>query len=141
MPPGAWTSATSPATLPISARAIGELIEIRPVLQVGLVVADDLVGHLGAAVLVLEIDRRAEHDAAIGIERRRVDDLGGGELALDLQDAAFDEALLVLGRLVLGVLGQVALRARFGDRLDHGVALDRLQPVQLFLAASRHRDG
>jgi hypothetical protein len=45
----------------------------------------------------------------------------------------FDEALLVLGRVVLGVLGQVALRARLGDGLDHGVALDRLQPVQLFL--------
>jgi hypothetical protein len=29
----------------MSARAIGELTDILPVLQVGLVVADDLVGH------------------------------------------------------------------------------------------------
>jgi hypothetical protein len=38
-----------------------------------------------------------------------------------------------LAGLVLGVLGQVALRARLGDGLDHGVALHRLQAVQLFL--------
>ena len=98
-------------------------------LEVGLVVADDLVGDLGAAVLVLEVDGRAEDDAAVGVERRRVDDLRRGELALDLEDAALDEALLLLGRLVLGVLRQVAVRARLGDRLDDGVALDGLQPA------------
>ena len=41
--------------------------------------------------------------------------------------------LLVLGGLVLGVLGQVALRARLGDGLDDRVALHRLESVQLFL--------
>src|SRR6185369_14856883 len=99
----------------------------QPLPEIGLVVADDLVGHLGAAVLVLEIDRRAEDDAAAGVEGRRVDDLRRRELALDLGDATFDEALLVLGGLVLGVLRDVAVRARLGDRLDRGVALDRLQ--------------
>src|SRR6185369_232263 len=113
--------------------------------EIGLVVADDLVGHLGAAVLVLEIDRRAEDDAAAGVEGRRVDDLRRRELALDLGDATFDEALLVLGGLVLGVLRDVAVRARLGDRLDRGVALDRLQAVELFAqllgAASGERNG
>ena len=95
--------------------------------------------------LFLEVDGRAEDDATLGVERRRVDDLRGRELALDLEDAALDEALLVLGRLVLGVLGQVALGARLGDRLDDGMTLDALQARELFLqlfeAASGERDG
>jgi hypothetical protein len=122
-PPGACTSATSPSTLPISARAIGELmIEIRPLLEVGLVVADDLVGDLrvGRRCLLPPARRRAEHHPAVGVQIGRIDDLRSGQLALDVLDAAFDEALLVLGGLVLGVLRQVALGARFGDRLDHG---------------------
>ena len=49
----------------------------------------------------------------------RVDDLRVGELGLDLGDAALDEALPLLGRVVVGVLGQVAVRARLGDRADH----------------------
>src|SRR4029079_7800080 len=84
-------------------------------------------------------------DPPLGIDVLRVDDLRGGELALDLEDAAFDEALLVLGGLVLGVLGQVALGTRFGDGLDDGVALDVLQPAELFPklfgTASGERDG
>src|SRR6478609_4493265 len=59
-------------------------------LEVGLVVADDLIGDLGAAVLVLEVDRRAEDDLAAGVERRRVDDLRGSELAFELLDPALD---------------------------------------------------
>ena len=115
----------SPSSLPISARAIGELIEILPGLDVGFVVADDLVAHLLAALAVLELDRGAEHDPAVGVELCRVDDLGIGELALDFGDAPFDEALPLLGRVVIGVLGEVAVRARLGDRLDDGRPLDR----------------
>ena len=55
------------------------------------------------------------------------------ELAFDLEDAPFDEALLVLRSLVLGVLRQIALCARFRDRLDHRVALDALQAREFFL--------
>src|SRR5580765_2131774 len=113
------------------------------VFQIGLVVADDLVGHRDAAVFVFQVDRRGEHDAALGVQRPRVDDLRGRELALDLEDAAFDEALLVLRRLVLGVLRQVALRARLGDGLDDGVTLDVLQPGKLFreLLGAADREG
>ena len=39
------------------------------------------------------------------------------ELGLDLADAALDEALLLARGVVLGVLGEVAVRARLGDRL------------------------
>ena len=37
-------------------------------LEVGLVVADDLVGDLGAAVFLLEVDGRAEDDPAVGVD-------------------------------------------------------------------------
>ncbi len=70
-PLGACTDATSPSDLPISARAIGELIEIEAVIDVGFVVADDLVLHRLARIQILQFDRRAEHDAAVRIERGR----------------------------------------------------------------------
>jgi hypothetical protein len=64
------------------------------------------------------------------------------ELRLDLRDAPLDEALLVSRRVVLGVLRQVAVRARLGDRLRIGRSLDGLQAVQLgaqlFCAAQGH---
>jgi hypothetical protein len=102
-------------------------------LQVGLVVADDLVGHRRARILVLEIDGAAEDDPPVGVERGRIDDLRRGELALDLGDPALDEALLVLGSLVFRVLGDVTVRARLGDGLDRGMPLDGLESLQLGL--------
>ena len=75
-------------------------------LDVGLVVADDLVGHGFATVsMVLEFDRGAEDDATVGIEQRAGSMIWAvAELALDLLDAPLDEALALLGGLVLGVL-------------------------------------
>src|ERR1019366_2096463 len=102
-------------------------------LQVGLVITDDLVRDLRPRVFLFEIDGGTEDHPALRVERRRVDGLRRGELAFDLEDAALDEALLVLGRLVFGILGKIALGASFGDRLDHGMALDRLQPCELLL--------
>src|SRR5436305_6847572 len=102
-------------------------------LEVRFVVSDDLVGDLRTAGLFLELDGGAEHHLAARVQRGRVDDLRSGELAFDLADSAFDEALLVLGGLVLGVLREVALGARLRDRLDDGVALDRLQSLRLVL--------
>ena len=37
---------------------------------------------------------------------------------LDLHDAALDEALLLARGVILGVLRQIAVAARLGDRLD-----------------------
>ena len=60
----------------------------------------------------------------------RIDDLGRSKFALDLQNAAFDKALLVLRGLVLSVLREVTLGPGLGDGLDYGVALNRLQAMQ-----------
>jgi hypothetical protein len=80
---------------------------------------------------VFQLDRGAEHDAAVGVERLRIDDLRVGQLAFQVGNAAFDEALLFLGGVVFGVLRQVALRTRLGDRLDHGGPLHGFQMLQL----------
>ena len=50
---------------------------------------------------------------------------------LDVLDAALDKALLLARRVVLGVLAQVAVRARLGDRLDDARAILGLEPPQL----------
>ncbi len=92
-------------------------------LDVGLVVADDLVGDLVAR-------RRAPARSTVAPNTQRpsassslrIDDLRVAELALELGDAALDEALALLGGVVLGVLGQIAVRARLGDR---GITLGR----------------
>jgi hypothetical protein len=60
----------------------------------------DLVGH-GLAVLLFEVDGRAEHAASLRVEELRVDDLGVAELGLDLLDPALDEALAFFRRVVL----------------------------------------
>src|SRR5947207_1289932 len=86
-------------------RAVGDLAG----LDVGLVLADDLPGRLLAAVL-LDVHRGAEHAAALGIEQPGVDLLRVGELRLDVADARLDEALALARRVVLGVLGEVAVR-------------------------------
>ena len=74
-----------------------------------------------------------------------VDDFGGRQLGLDLADAAFDEALLLARGVVFGVLGQVAVTARLGDRLDDARTILALQPLefvaQRFGAAQRHRSA
>ena len=65
------------------------------------------------------------------------------QLALDLLDAALDEALLLARCVVLGVLFQVAVRTRLGDRRDDGRAFHRLESLQLgaqaFCALDGHR--
>src|SRR5882672_5214606 len=115
-----------------------------PLLDVGLVVADDLVGH-GLAVLLFQLDGRAEHAAPFGVEQLRVDDLRVAELGLDLLDPALDEALALLRGVVLGVLREIAVGARLRDRGDRARTLDVLQPVQLLpqqlRSVSRQRYG
>ena len=80
-----------------------------------------------------------------GWRRRRVNDLGGGQLAFDFLDAAFNEALAVLGGLVFGVFAQVALCARLGNGVDDPGTLDGLEFVkfgfELFRAALGNGDG
>ena len=59
------------------------------------------------------------------------------KLPLDLLDPPFDEALAVLGGVILGVLGEVALRTRFGDGLDDPGAVNGLELVQFSLELFR----
>ena len=100
------------------------------VADVGLVLADDLKGLLLVGLLVRERDGRAELD-----HRARqlgdVDDLGAGDLVLELDDPALDEALPFARRVVFGVLREIAVLARFGDGADDRRPLDGFQPLQL----------
>src|SRR5258706_1268740 len=110
-------------------------------LDVGLVVADDLVGRRRLA-LFFQVHGGAEHAAPFRIQQLRVDDLRVAELRLQLGDAPLDEALLRARRFVLGVLRQVAVRARLGDRGDHAWAIHGLEALQFHAqqlrAANRH---
>src|SRR5215813_5911951 len=71
-----------------------------PLRWIRLVGADDPVPILLAG-LVLELHGRGERDPAA--RSGRVDHLGGADLGLELGNAPFDEALLLAGRVVLGV--------------------------------------
>src|SRR6185437_4019643 len=102
-----------------------------PLLDVGLVLAHDLVADRLAARGIRELHRRPEHHAAIVLEERRIDHLRIRELRLELDDAALDEALALARGLILGVLGDVALRARFRDGGDDAGPVHRLQAVEL----------
>src|SRR5438094_6095459 len=102
--------------------------------------AHDLVADLLAA-LVLEQHGRGEGDAVA--RGGRVDDLGGPDLALELGDAALDERLLLARGVVFRVLGEVAVRPGFGDRLGDGVPVDTLEAIELvaqtLVPRTRHR--
>ena len=107
----------------------------------GLVVADDLIDELLAAFLVLDLDGGAEDATPVRLEPLRIDHLGVGELHLDLGNAAFDEALPLLRGIVLRVLREVPVRARFGDRGDRFRPGHRLQLVQFGAQFLGARDG
>src|SRR5688572_16995891 len=114
-------------------------------LDVGLVFTNDLVADALAAVLVFQLHGGAEdHPAVIG-NRRRIDDFRGRELGFDLTDAAFDEALLLARRVVLGILGKIAVAARFGNGLDDPRTVFALEALELgaqrFGAAQGHRSA
>jgi hypothetical protein len=116
-----------------------------PALQVRLELADEPVLHDVAALGLLERHGRPEDHAVAAGVLRDVDHLGARDPVLDLEDAALDVRLLVLGRVVLGVLGEVAVRARLGDLLHDLRTLDRLEALQLLLqpdeTALGHRDA
>ena len=60
-----------------------------------------------------------------------IDDLGAAELVLELGHLCLVEALGLLGGVVLGVLGQIAVLARIRDLLNDARALLDLEAVQL----------
>src|SRR5690349_12778131 len=101
-----------------------------PLLGVGLGLADDLPHLLLVGVLVDQRDGRAERNRVAG-QFRHVDDVGARKLVLELGDAPFVQGLLLLGGVILGVLRQVAMRARIGDLLDDARPLDLLAMLEL----------
>ena len=62
-------------------------------------------------------DRGAEDDLLVR-ELRDVDDLGMGQLVLQLPLLGVEMPLALLGRVILGVLREVAVRAGLFDVLD-----------------------
>ena len=46
---------------------------------------------------------------------------------------AFKEGLALAGGMILGVFGQIAMAARFGDRPDNGRTFNRSEVAQLVL--------
>ena len=56
-------------------------------------------------------------------------------LASSSRIRALDEPLPLLGGVILGVLGEVAVGPRLGDGLDDAVALHALELVELLLEA------
>ena len=79
-------------------------------IDVGFVGTDDAVRGLLVAVEVREHDRGAEAHL-VAAELRGVDHLGAGQLVLDVLQPRLDQALPLLGGVVLGVLAQVAVLA------------------------------
>src|ERR1700686_1144253 len=113
-----------------------------PGADIRLILADHLVRHPRAVRLVFELHQRAEDYLAGVGELAGFDNLGVGELVLDILDAALDESLLFARGVILGVLGQVPVPAGLGDRLDDARPALRLQPLELGAqrrgAAPRH---
>src|SRR3569623_1042216 len=111
-----------------------------PGLGIGLGLADDLVRHR-LVVLVLQRDGRAEHHL-VARQVLGIDDLGATQFVLDVGDRRLYLALTLLGGMVFGVFRQIAMRARFLDRLDDLGAL-LFQPAQirgeLLIALLQHR--
>jgi hypothetical protein len=112
-------------------------------LGVGLGLADDLPDVLLVGVLVDQRHGRAELDG-VAAELRNVDDLGARELVLELGDRALVQRLLFLRGMILGVLGQIAVRPRLRDLLDDARPFDLLAVLEIFLqhlmSCSSHRN-
>jgi len=85
-----------------------------PVFNVGFMFADNLVNGL-LVVIIKNGNRRTEHDA-VTRQFGRINDVAAAKDRFQFFNTAFDKALLFLGVLVLGIFGQVTMRACFGNR-------------------------
>jgi len=88
------------------------------------------------------MDRGAEHHA-VAAQHGRIDHLRAGEPVLDVHDLRLDVALTLLGGMVFGILGEVAVGARLLDILDHLRAFDGFEALQVrhqpLMAFGQHR--
>jgi len=101
------------------------------VLDVGLLVANNLIAYFLAGLQVFQIDGCTEDDSSLGVDSGGIDDMRMRELGLQSRDAALEKALTLFRRVVLRVLGEIAVRARLGDRSNGRGPVHRLEPMQL----------
>src|SRR5690606_2267651 len=101
-------------------------------LHVGLLIANNLVGLFFLGILVNENHRRPELDRVTG-QLLHVDDFGAGDIILKLADAAFIEALGLLGGMIFGIFRQIAVGTCLGNSIDDARTLFLLAPAKLFL--------
>src|SRR5436190_77624 len=85
------------------------------------------------AVVPLQLDMGPDGDDAARGGRLLVDHLGIVEARAQDRDPALEQALLVLRRVVLEVLGEVAVASRYRDRVDHRTPPRALQLRELCL--------
>jgi len=54
------------------------------------------------------------------------------QLALDFLNTSFNEALTLLGGIIFGIFGKVAMGSRFRNGANHPRTIDCLQAMQFF---------
>ena len=94
--------------------------------------SDDVEVEVLIVILVMDLDVAADVDL-VCVSLVLIDDLCVLQDVLDLLDTGLDITLLVLRRVVLGVLGEVALLAGLTDLLGNFLSLIDLEVVQLVL--------
>src|ERR1700733_11239924 len=109
-------------------------------LDVGFMHADDLVGRFLLRLFIHQLDMRAEHHMLAG-QSGRIDHPGRVYDFLQLGNEPFDEGLTFSRRMVLGVLGEIAMCARFGDLTNDRRALNRFELAKLVFEALQTRAG
>src|SRR4051794_22076343 len=103
-----------------------------PGLEVGLGRADEREGLRAPGLLVHDVDRGAEvHRVRVGGGRR--DDASVAQPLREPRDPGLEMGLVLLGRVVLGILLEVAVLTRGRDPLGDRAAPLVLQPVELRL--------
>ena len=81
-------------------------------------------------VQIQQLHGCTENDFAFRVDFFWVDDLRVGEFVFQFGNAAFNEALFFFGGFVFGILGQIAVRARFGNGFDNGGACNAFEFLQ-----------
>ena len=77
-------------------------------IEIGLVLAHDSICDLEIVVDIEETNGGPEHHSITG-ETRWIDYFCSGKTVLEIGDSGLDEALLLLGGMILGILAQVPM--------------------------------
>ncbi len=127
-PAGAWTVKRSPFLRPISAEPTGDSLLMRP--SRGAASAEPTMVKVSSpSPPLMTTFEPMPTLVAVGL----LDHLRVAELQLERGDAALQEGLLLLGVLVLGVLGQVAVELRLVDARGDARTVDGDELVELGL--------